>query len=81
MNDELAVRLLKEKLYLHGNMLKLKNFLDEPENTRDISPRELNLMGKQLDAMKAYYDALNHRCYYHANDRAWPDKQLAEDGK
>ena len=73
--EKLAVRLLKEKLTLHGNMVALDKFLAEPENTREIEPREIELMVKQLEAMKTYYYALNYRSYYHANDRAWPDEQ------
>jgi len=74
MSDEkLAVRLLKEKLELHGNMVKLDKFLAEPENTREIEPKEVELMVKQLGAMKKYYGALNQRSYYHANNMQWPD--------
>ena len=70
---KLAIKLLEEKLELHGNMVKLDKFLANPENTRDIEPREVELMENQLNAMKAYYGALNIRCYYHANARSWPD--------
>lgn len=70
---KLAIRLLEEKLDLHGNMVRLDRFLAEPENTRDIEPREIELMEKQLDSMKQYYVALNYRSYYHAHDRTWPD--------
>ena len=72
--EKLAIRLLKEKLELHGNMVALDKFLAEPENTRDIEKREIELMYKQLYAMKIYYGALNYRSYYHANDRKWPDE-------
>ena len=70
---KLALRLLEEKLELHGNMVKLEKFLNNPENTRDIEPRELEFMCKQLEGMKIYYGALNWRSYYHANDHKWPD--------
>lgn len=74
MSDKkLAVMLLEEKLELHGNMIKLDKFLADPENTRDIESREIDLMEKQLIAMKEYYGALNLRSYYHANDRTWPN--------
>lgn len=73
--EPLAIRLLKEKLDLHGNMVALDKFLAKPENTQEIEPRELDLMHDQLDAMKRYYGCLNLRSYYHANDRKWPEPQ------
>ena len=73
MKEKLAIRLLKEKLELHGNMVALDKFMAEPENLREIEPREIALMSKQLDAMKTYYGCLNLRSYYHASDRTWPD--------
>ena len=72
--EPIAIRLLKEKLVLHGNMVQLQKFLDEPENTRDLHPREVELLHKQLDGMQKYYGALNVRSYYHANDRKFPDE-------
>lgn len=75
MSEPLAVRLLKEKLTLHGNMVKLDKFLAEPENTREIEPREVELLCTQLKALKQYYGCLNIRSYYHANDRQWPNTE------
>ena len=73
--EPIAIRLLKEKLELHGNMVSLDKFLSEPENTRHIDKREVMLMYDQLEAMKRYYGCLNLRSYYHANDRKWPDDE------
>tara|TARA_R110002020_G_C15913382_1_gene742171 strand:- start:40 stop:330 length:291 start_codon:yes stop_codon:yes gene_type:complete len=72
-NKKLAVKLLDEKIDIHHNMIKLERFLANPENTREIDSRELELMYAQLDGMKAYYNALNHRAYFHANQK-WPDE-------
>lgn len=74
-DKKLAIRLLEEKLGLHTNMVKLDKFLAKPENTREITPRELELMEKQLNAMKVYYGVLNLRSYYHSNAHTWPDEQ------
>ena len=71
--EPLAIRLLKEKLILHENMVKLDKFLADPENTRDVEQREIELLCDQLEAMKRYYVCLNLRSYYHANDRTWPE--------
>lgn len=73
MSEPIAIRLLKEKLELHKNMVALDKFLAEPENTRDLDPKEIDLLEKQQEAMHKYYGALNIRSYYHANDRKWPD--------
>ena len=73
MKEKLAIRLLKEKLELHGNMVSLDKFLADPENTREIDPREVELLHNQLEAMQRYYGILNVRSYYHANDNTWPD--------
>ncbi len=72
-NKKLAVKLLDEKIDIHHNMIKLEKFLDNPENTREIDSRELELMHDQLDGMKKYYAALNYRAYFHANQK-WPDE-------
>lgn len=73
MKDEpIAVRLLKEKLDLHGNMVRLNKFLEEPENTRELESKEIELLCDQQKAMHEYYRCLNIRSYYHANDRTWP---------
>ena len=69
---KLALRLLDEKLTLHGNMVALDKFLAEPENLKELNPKEISLMCTQLEGMKMYYGALNIRCYYHANDRTFP---------
>ncbi len=75
MSDKkLAVRLLEEKLELHGNMVKLDKFLADPMNTKDIEGREIGLMEAQLKGMQDYYAALNYRSYYHANNQTWPDQ-------
>ena len=73
MTKSVALKLLEEKLDLHGNMVRLQKFLDNPENTRDINPRELDFMYEQLEGMQRYYGALNWRSYYHANG-TWPDE-------
>jgi hypothetical protein len=72
MKKKLAITLLEEKLELHGNMVALDKFLDDPNNTRDIDLKELELMYTQLEGMKTYYGALNYRAYFHANQK-WPD--------
>tara|TARA_R110002033_G_scaffold170862_1_gene214530 strand:- start:380 stop:601 length:222 start_codon:yes stop_codon:yes gene_type:complete len=71
VKKKLAIRLLEEKLELHGNMVALGEFLDDPNNTREIDPRELELMYVQLKGMRDYYGALNSRAYFHANQK-WP---------
>lgn len=73
MSKHIAVKLLEEKLIVYGNMVKLDKFLAEPENTREIEPREVGLLHDQLKAMKEYYGCLNLRSYYHANNNTWPD--------
>ena len=71
--EPLAVRLLKEKLILHGNMVALDKFLIDPENTRELEQREIELLYDQQKAMHKYYGILNIRSYYHANDMTWPE--------
>lgn len=78
MKEPLAIRLLKEKIELHENMVKLDKFLADPENTREIEPREVGLLHDQLDAMRKYYVCLNLRSYYHGNNRQWPNNYIGE---
>lgn len=73
MKKKLAIRLLEEKLALHENMVSLDMFLSDPNKTREVDKKELELMYAQLEGMKAYYGALNYRAYFHANQK-WPDE-------
>lgn len=73
MKKKLAIKLLEEKLALHENMTSLDMFLSDPNKTREVDKKELELMCVQLEGMKAYYGALNYRAYFHANQK-WPDE-------
>ena len=71
MKENIAVKLLVEKIDLHEKMCKLREFLKNPANTREIESKELDLMHQQLVHIEGYYKILNSRAYYHANNK-WP---------
>ena len=70
--DSFQVRMMEEKLDLHGNMLKLRRFIESPK-FEEVDEREKPLMKKQLEAMEKYYGALNLRVFFHTCGK-WPDE-------
>lgn len=54
-------RLLDEKYHLQDKVIKLDNFISENPKFQELDGKDKELMEKQYDAMRLYYDFLSQR--------------------